>query len=114
MSPHFKLQKFHARTIKFHKNVLLNQAILKKSTRIGLDLVIKSIKLMMVLKTNKHFFKFTVKQKSLINVQNNFSKHNTQKIPSSTKKNWTRKRESQILTHHNLIESTKMKSHISR
>ena len=71
----FQVAKFYARTLKFYKKVLLNQSLLKKSTRIGLDLIIKSIKLLMVLKTNKNFFKFSVKQKSLVNIQNQFFKN---------------------------------------
>ena len=69
----------------------MNQSLLKKSTRIGLDLIIKSLKLLMVLKTNKNFFKFSVKQKSLVNIQNHFSKTQYSKISVKYKKNLDKK-----------------------
>ena len=48
----FQLAKIHARMINFHQNILMNQSLLKTSTLIGLDLIVKKIKMLMILKTN--------------------------------------------------------------
>ena len=45
----------------------------------------------MVLKTNKNFFKFSVKQKSLVNIQNHFSKTQYSEIFVKYKKNLDKK-----------------------